>query len=151
MLSHVRQVGAAIRDRATRLGGQPVRIDVREVITGRAALLELDPPTRIASGGASRLLAGADGWCALTLSRPEDLEAVPALLELPEVDDPWTSLGAAAIRRPVADFVARARLLEASSQGLLGHDDDAMDAIATESKKAFPGAVVAREGMVLRP
>jgi ribonuclease BN (tRNA processing enzyme) len=32
-----------------------------------------------------------------------------------------------------------------------GHDDDAMDAIATESKKAFPGAVVAREGMVLRP
>ena len=112
MLSHVRQVGAAIRDRTTRLGGQPVRIDVREVITGRAALLELDPPTRIASGGASRLLAGADGWCALTLSRPEDLEAVPALLELPEVDDPWTSLGAAAIRRPVADFVARARLLD---------------------------------------
>jgi len=56
--------------------------------------------------------AGADGWCALTLSRPEDLEAVPALLELPEVDDPWTSLGAAAIRRSVADFVARARLLD---------------------------------------
>ena len=73
----------AIRDRAARLGGAPVRVDALEVITGRAALLELDPPTRISSGGASRLLAAADGWCALTLSRREDLEAVPALLELP--------------------------------------------------------------------
>src|ERR1700692_855657 len=75
MLSHARQVGPAIRDRAPRL-------------------------------------RGPEGGCALTLSRPEDLEAVPALLELPEVDDPWTSLGAAAIRRSVADFVARARLLD---------------------------------------
>ena len=32
-----------------------------------------------------------------------------------------------------------------------GHDDDTMDAIAAESKKAFAGAIVAREGMVLRP
>ena len=82
------------------------------MITGRAALLEFDPPTRISSGGASRLLAAADGWCALTLSRTEDLEAVPALLELSEVDDPWTSLTTAAVKRPVADFVARARLLD---------------------------------------
>ena len=82
------------------------------MIAGRAALLGLDPPTRISSGGATRLLAAADGWCALTLSRPEDLEAVPALLELSEVDDPWTSVAAAAIGRPVADFVGRARLLD---------------------------------------
>jgi CoA-transferase family III len=112
MLSHVREVGIAIRDRAARLGGAPVRVDALEMITGRAALLELDAPTRISSGGASRLLAAADGWCAVTLSRREDLEAVPALLEVPGVDDPWTSLAAAAMERPVADFVRRARLLD---------------------------------------
>jgi hypothetical protein len=112
VLSHVRHVGAVISDGVERLGGAPVRVDAHAMITGRAALLGLDPPTRISSGGATRLLAAADGWCALTLSRPEDLEAVPALLELSEVDDPWTSVAAAAIVRPVADFVGRARLLD---------------------------------------
>jgi hypothetical protein len=112
VLSHARWVGTAIQDRVARLQGRPVHVDVQEMIAGRAALLEFDPPTRISSGGASRLLAAADGWCALTLSRVEDLEAVPALLELSEVDDPWTSLTAAAAEGPVADFVARARLLD---------------------------------------
>lgn len=118
VLSHARQVGAEISDRVARLHGQPVHVDAQEMITGRAALLGFDPPTRISSGGASRLLAAADGWCALTLSRAEDLEAVPALLELPEVDDPWASLAAAAVERPVADFVARARLLDLPSATL---------------------------------
>ena len=31
-----------------------------------------------------------------------------------------------------------------------GHDDNTMDAISAEAKKTFPGAVVAREGMMLR-
>ena len=112
VLSHARRLGAAIQDRVARLGGRPVHLDARQIITGRAALLGFDPPTRISSGGATRLLAAADGWCALTLSRADDLEAVPALLELPEVNDPWTSLAAAAVERPAADFVARARLLD---------------------------------------
>jgi phosphoribosyl 1,2-cyclic phosphodiesterase len=32
-----------------------------------------------------------------------------------------------------------------------GHDDDCMDAIATDLEARRPGSVVAREGMVLRP
>jgi hypothetical protein len=32
-----------------------------------------------------------------------------------------------------------------------GHDDAFMDAIAAEASKVFPGSVVTREGMVLRP
>ncbi len=76
-------------------------------------MLGLDPPTRISSGGASRLLQSADGWCALTLSRTEDYEAVPALLESADVGgDPWDALAAAAVGRTAADIAARARLLD---------------------------------------
>jgi hypothetical protein len=139
VLSHARQVGAAIEDQVARLGGRRVRVDAEEFITGRAALLGLDPPARISSGGASRLLAAADGWCALTLSRADDVEAVPAMLELREVGDPWESLAAAAATGPAADFVARARLLDvpaavlgevaASSPTIMAHNDPSVRAL----------------------
>jgi hypothetical protein len=113
VLSHARQVGATIEDRVSRLGGRQIRVDAEAIIAGRAALLELDPPTRISAGGASRLLAGPDGWCALTLSRAEDFETIPALVELPAVTgDPWSPVAAAVATRSVAEFVARARLLD---------------------------------------
>jgi CoA-transferase family III len=113
VLSHARQVGATIEDRVRALGGRQIRVDAEEIIAGRAALLGLDPPARISAGGASRLLAGPDGWCALTLSHAEDFETIPALVELPAVTgDPWSPLAAAAVTRSVAEFVARARLLD---------------------------------------
>ena len=112
VLSRAREVGAAIEDLAQGLGGQRARIDTGEIIAGRAALLGLDRPGRISSGGASRLLTTADGWCALTLSRAEDLEGVPALVELAEVDDPWAAVASAARTQSAAEFVARARLLD---------------------------------------
>ena len=39
------------------------------------------PGGQVSAGGATRLLPGRDGWCALTLSRPDDIDAVPALVE----------------------------------------------------------------------
>jgi hypothetical protein len=112
VLSHARQVGAAIEDRVRGLDGRPIRVEVDGLIIGRAALLGLDPPTRMSAGGASRLLPAADGWCALTLSRTEDLDAVPALLEVTEVGEPWVSVASAAASGRADDFVARARLLD---------------------------------------
>ncbi|OBA93061.1 acyl-CoA transferase, partial [Mycobacteriaceae bacterium 1482268.1] len=54
-----------------------------------------------------------DGWVALTLSRRDDIETVPALLELAaEPADPWAALAAAAAARGAEEFVARARLLD---------------------------------------
>ncbi len=89
-----------------------VNVDADEVIGGRAALLGLSPAGRVSAGGATRLMRGPDGWCALTLSRPDDIAAVPALIErdgMPEAL--W-----AAVERRVADlgvtaFAERARLL----------------------------------------
>lgn len=113
VLSHARQVAAAIERRISSLGGRAVCVDADEIITGRAALLGLPAPGRISAGGASRLLPAADGWCAFTLSRIEDYEALPALLESPGLaDDPWAALGAGVAGRPAAEIVARARLLD---------------------------------------
>jgi hypothetical protein len=90
----------------------PVDVDVAELLTGRAALLDLPSPGRISAGGASRLLEARDGWWALTLSRPDDLAAVPALLEADDLaQDPWQASSDWAAARSADTAVERARLL----------------------------------------
>ena len=82
-----------------------VAVDAAELLTGRAALLGLSPQGRISAGGATRLMRSGDGWCALTLSRQDDVDAVPALLESDAVgDDPWP-----AVQRWVAGNALRRR------------------------------------------
>jgi CoA-transferase family III len=97
---------------ASDLGGS-LSVDADEILAGRAGLLGIAPAGLISAGGATRLLATRDGWCALTLSRVDDVEAVPALLEVTgQPADPWGALAAAAADRDAAEFVARARLLD---------------------------------------
>lgn len=70
-----------------------VTVDAAILLTGRAGLLGLTRGGRISAGGGTRLLSARDGWCALTLSRPDDIAAVPALLEVQRVPvDPWPVL-----------------------------------------------------------
>ncbi|WP_396898585.1 CoA transferase [Mycolicibacterium sp.] len=89
-----------------------VRVDAAEILTGRAALLGIAPRRRVSAGGATRLLAGDDGWGALTLSRPDDIAAVPALLHSDTVTpDPWPAVEAWTREHSVAELVERARLL----------------------------------------
>jgi hypothetical protein len=137
VLSRARHVADDIGARVAQLGGRSIDVDADEIITGRAALLGLGVPGALSAGGASRLIATADGWCAVTLSRADDVDAVPALLELDDVgDDPWPSLGSAAVERPAAELVARARLLgipaavlgetAAAHPNVLPHNETAM-------------------------
>lgn len=112
VLHRARRVARDVTRRAADLGGR-VRLDADEIITGRAGLLGIEPAGVISAGGATRLMATRDGWCALTLSRADDIETVPAFLELAEQPaDPWQALAAAAAEGSAADFVARARLLD---------------------------------------
>ncbi|MCV7177682.1 CoA transferase [Mycolicibacterium sphagni] len=96
-------------DLATLLG---VQVDAVTTLTGRAAQLGLQRRGRISAGGATRLMPTRDGWCALTLSRPDDIAAVAALVETNSVpDDPWPSIADWAAQRSGDDVVDRAALL----------------------------------------
>jgi hypothetical protein len=87
-----------------------VETDAAELVTGRAALLGLSPQGRISAGGATRLIRSSDGWCALTLSRPDDVDAVPALIES-DAHDPWPAVERWMAERTSNDIITRARLL----------------------------------------
>ena len=107
VLSRAESVAAEL---TTRLG---VTVDATAALTGRAALLGLTRRGRISAGGATRLMATRDGWCGLTLSRPDDVAAVPALVEADTVpDDPWPTVVDWAARHSSAEVVERAVLLD---------------------------------------
>lgn len=99
-----------VADDFTALTGVPV--DATELLTGRAALLDIAPQGQVSAGGATRLSAARDGWCALTLSRPDDIAMIPALLQADSVDaDAWPAIRRWMAETSAAAVAERARLL----------------------------------------
>ena len=86
-------------------------VDATQLLTGRAAMLGWAPRGAVSAGGATRLLRGDDGWCAVTLARADDIGAIPALVEADSVDDPWRALADWIERHGCGPAVARARML----------------------------------------
>src|SRR6185312_12641643 len=72
VLARARRAASDISGDAADLGGI-VRVDADEILTGRAGLLGLAPAGRTSAGGATRLLESRTGWCALKLSRVDDI------------------------------------------------------------------------------
>jgi hypothetical protein len=105
---------ARAREVAADLGGRfGVELDAATLLTGRAAQLGLSRGGRVSAGGATRLLSTLDGWAAITLSRPEDVDDVPAMLEHPIAPgDTWPAVERWAAVRSAHEVVARARLLD---------------------------------------
>ncbi len=96
-----------------------IAADAATLLSGRAALLGLRRGGRVSAGGATRLLAASDGWCAITLSRPDDVAAVPALLHADDVPaDPWPTLQRWVATRPVSAIIERAGLLDIPAAAL---------------------------------
>jgi hypothetical protein len=107
VLASAREVAA---DLGRRIG---VELDAARLLTGRAAQLGLSRGGRVSAGGATRLLSTMDGWAAITLSRPDDVDDVPAMLEHPiGPDDTWPAVERWAAARSADEVVARARLLD---------------------------------------
>ncbi|BBX98690.1 CoA transferase [Mycobacterium lacus] len=106
--------------RANVLGrAERIAPDAATLLTGRAGLLGLTRGGRVSAGGATRLLPAHDGWCAITLSRPDDVAAVPALLRIDETpNDPWPMLQRWAATRLVAGITERAELLDIPAAAL---------------------------------
>ncbi|MEU4317389.1 CoA transferase [Nocardia fluminea] len=91
--------------------GDRVDLDPAIALTGRAEGAGLRRAGRRSANGTSRLLRTTDGWCALTLSRPDDFAAVPAVLGADADGDPWTALEAAAAHSSAAALIQRAQLV----------------------------------------
>lgn len=81
------------------------------VLGERAALAELQRNGAVTAGGAGRLLRASDGWVALSLARPTDVELVPALTEQAAADDPWRSVSRWVDQHTREEFEGRATLL----------------------------------------
>jgi crotonobetainyl-CoA:carnitine CoA-transferase CaiB-like acyl-CoA transferase len=104
--------GAALAlDRVAGLAGlRPPGVPGHQLLGERAALVGLRRRGPSSPGGGCRLLPAADGWVAMTLARPDDRAAVPALTGSPR------GCGWAAVRRwlrgqDAAGAVERAQLL----------------------------------------
>jgi CoA-transferase family III len=113
VLARAEQVAAAVSNHTG------IAVDAASLLTGRAALLGLTRGGRVSAGGATRLLAARDGWCVITLSRPDDVAAVPALLEADEAPaDPWPTLQDWAATQLVPTIIQRASLIDIPAAGL---------------------------------
>jgi hypothetical protein len=77
----------------------------------RAAVMGTRRGGRTSAGGSSRLLDAADGHVALTLSRPDDLAAIPALVSHEVIGDPWRVLDEWCRKQKRQEVVERAALL----------------------------------------
>ncbi len=116
-------------------------VDADELLGGRAVLLGLTVGGRVSAGRATRMLAGADGWCALTLSRPDDVDAVPALVESDRpFADPWPVLEYRVRELGVRAFAERARLL-GLPVGVLAETGPAAPVIRAVGRRAAPAGL----------
>ncbi|MFV8048127.1 CoA transferase [Mycobacterium sp. 48b] len=126
-LALLRQAQRVADDFTTRTG---VAVDATELLTGRAAQLDLAPRGQVSAGGATRLVPARDGWCALTLSRPDDVAAVPALLQDDSAEtDPWPAIEAWVAVNSAQAVAERARLL-ALPVAVLGETEPAPPVIS---------------------
>jgi crotonobetainyl-CoA:carnitine CoA-transferase CaiB-like acyl-CoA transferase len=87
------------------------RLDGPALLGERAAIFGLTRLGAISPGGSCRLLSAADGWIALNLARPDDLDLLPAWLGEGDLGDPWSFAAERVARRPATEVVERARLL----------------------------------------
>ena len=98
--------------------GVEVRADPGELVAGRAALGGFRRRGRVSAGGSARLVRAADGWCAVNLSRDDDVAAVPAIIgalgldgSAAGADGVWGALEAAALETRAEVLAGAAQLL----------------------------------------
>jgi crotonobetainyl-CoA:carnitine CoA-transferase CaiB-like acyl-CoA transferase len=108
--------------RVTGESGTAVHADPAELIAGRAALAGFTRGGQVSAGGSSFLLRAVDGWCAITVSRVDDIAAVPAIAgalglagaagdAVETREQARTVLAAAAAVTPAQEFAAAAQLV----------------------------------------
>ncbi len=95
---------------ASHAAGVRVTIDGAEALD-RSDAAGLKPPGLWSANRSCRLVRCADGWIAVNLARPVDVELMPAWLGRAVGGDPWSAVIVSARARASADLAAQARLL----------------------------------------
>ena len=72
--------------------GRPPELPTVGLLGERAAVAGLTRQGPWSCGGAFRVVPTRDGRFGLSLARPTDLELVPALVSIDDVDDPWDAV-----------------------------------------------------------
>ena len=92
--------------------GRPVALDPLALLGERAALRGLRSGGDVSCGGNARLLRTTDDWVAVSLARSDDIDLVPAWLELPGPPaDPWAAVASGLSTLDAETAVERGRLL----------------------------------------
>jgi CoA-transferase family III len=95
--------------------GRSLGIEPLPLLTERADIWSYGRNGRVSCGGATRLMATADGWLALSLARPDDESLVPAWIGC---DASWPDIESVLRARPTTELVERGRLLGLPLAGL---------------------------------
>ena len=93
--------------------GRKVVVDPLRLLGERAAIAGLRRGGQVSCGGGTRLLRAADGWLALSLTRPNDVDLLPAWLGIGPIaiEDAWEVVTGAVRSRDVSTLVQQAVLL----------------------------------------
>lgn len=91
--------------------GRAVHVDGPQLLGERAAIAGLTRRGDVSVGGVARFERASDGWVVLNLPRPEDVAALPALVEATIDPDDWTAIRHELTRWSAAELVDRGRLL----------------------------------------
>lgn len=96
LVEGLHRFASVIRQRSASLG-VPLDLDAVALLGERAAVGGLTRHGQTSCGGATRLVRAADGWLAVALPRPEDLELLlPWLgIDAGDAEAPWAAVGAA--------------------------------------------------------
>jgi crotonobetainyl-CoA:carnitine CoA-transferase CaiB-like acyl-CoA transferase len=143
--------GDRLADGAAKLGSR-LEVDVLAVLGERAAIAGLHRRGDVSCGGAGRLLRTADGWLAVSLPRPDDLDLVRAWLP-DSVAGPdtsvWPAIAGAAAMGSAETLADRAQLLGLAVSALRPGPEHPMPRPVTETVFGDVGPVSSLDGLLV--
>ena len=134
------RAAAAVVEVLSELGGQRVTVDGPGLATERSRLLGLPAAGVTTAGGAGRMVRAADGWVAVNLPRPSDLDLLPAWLGRPIEGeaDPWVAIEAVVSERAAGEVASSGQALGLAVAEVVTPREAATDAQATARHQRFP-------------
>ena len=111
--------------------GRSVHVDGPALLGERAAIAGFARRGGVSCGGSTRLLRAADGWLAVSLPRPDDLELLPAWIGVDD-DRRWSAVATAIRQRRLATLLESAGELGLAVGALGERRGDDVAVIPTE-------------------